>query len=242
MGAKRQNRWSAAVTHGSNALDLESGVFRLNDAHRIALSLKHSAEHSRRRKGTPFQSAMSMLNFYINRAGSRTSRAPKKHPDGRQGGVAAGVSQAASLDPSLKMKTMFQDKPLIFPKNCPDGKAMKSLTQALLDRRATSHFKPDPCRRNISRRFCNSPRRRHRDITCSHGGLSWCGRRKIASACRRRRSTRKKSAKRRLSSLPSPSRTIGRTTLTRFLTKASGAVSENLQMIPADQKTGLPFS
>lgn len=69
MGAKRQNHWSAAVTHGCNALDLESGVFRLNDAHRIALSLKHSAEHSRRRKGTPFQSAMSMLNFYINRAG-----------------------------------------------------------------------------------------------------------------------------------------------------------------------------
>lgn len=42
------------------------------------------------------------------------------------------------------MKTMFQDKPAVFPKNCPDGKAMKPLTQVLLDRRATSHFKPNP--------------------------------------------------------------------------------------------------
>jgi hypothetical protein len=77
MGAKRQNRWSAAVTHGSNALDLASGVFKLNDPHRIALSLKHSAEQSNRRKGTPFQSAMSMLNFYINRAGSGLSARQK---------------------------------------------------------------------------------------------------------------------------------------------------------------------
>jgi hypothetical protein len=61
--------WSAAVTHGSNALDLEPGIFKLNDPWRIAWSLKHSAEHSRRRKGTPFQSAMSMLNFYVNRGG-----------------------------------------------------------------------------------------------------------------------------------------------------------------------------
>jgi Protein of unknown function (DUF3175) len=68
--AKQQSRyWSAAVTHGSNALDLEKNVFRWNNPRRIALSLKRSAEHSRRRKGTPFQSAMSMLNFYINRAG-----------------------------------------------------------------------------------------------------------------------------------------------------------------------------
>jgi len=77
MGAKRQNRWSDAVTHGSNALDLESGVFKMHDPRRIALSLKHSAERSRRRKGTPFQSAMSMLNFYINRAGSGFSTGQK---------------------------------------------------------------------------------------------------------------------------------------------------------------------
>lgn len=63
-------KWSAYVTRTSHALDLEPGVFTFPNAKRIALSLKHSAEVSKRRKGTPFQSAMSMLNFYINRAGS----------------------------------------------------------------------------------------------------------------------------------------------------------------------------
>jgi hypothetical protein len=53
----------------SDALDLDRGVFKLRDPHRIALSLKRSAEHSDRRKADPFRSAMSMLNFYINRAG-----------------------------------------------------------------------------------------------------------------------------------------------------------------------------
>jgi hypothetical protein len=77
MGAKRQNRWSAAVTHGSNVLDLESGIFKMSDPHRIVLSLKHSAEHSHRRKAGSFQSAMSMLNFYMNRAGSGLSARQK---------------------------------------------------------------------------------------------------------------------------------------------------------------------
>ncbi len=62
--------WSARVTKESSALDLEPGVFTWDDPVRIARSLKNSAEKSRRRKGTAFQSAMSMLNFYINRAGS----------------------------------------------------------------------------------------------------------------------------------------------------------------------------
>jgi hypothetical protein len=57
------------VTETSNALDLEPNVFRSDSPRRLAASLKRSAERSRRRKGTPFQSAMSMLNFYINRAG-----------------------------------------------------------------------------------------------------------------------------------------------------------------------------
>ncbi len=61
--------WSAAATERSNALDLEPGVFTWIDPRRIAQSLKHSAQTSTRRKGTPLQSAMSMLNFYINRAG-----------------------------------------------------------------------------------------------------------------------------------------------------------------------------
>ncbi len=64
-----RNKWSQKVTESSNALDLEKGVFSFKDPTIIAQSLKRSAEQSRRRKGTPYQSAMSMLNFYINRAG-----------------------------------------------------------------------------------------------------------------------------------------------------------------------------
>jgi hypothetical protein len=61
------------VTESSNALDLEAGVFTWDDPRRIAQSLKNSAERSERRKTGPFRSAMSMLNFYINRAGSNLS-------------------------------------------------------------------------------------------------------------------------------------------------------------------------
>jgi Protein of unknown function (DUF3175) len=61
--------WSGRVTRESNALDLDAGVFRLNDPKRIAASLKRSAEKSRRRKAEPYRSALSMLVFYINRAG-----------------------------------------------------------------------------------------------------------------------------------------------------------------------------
>jgi hypothetical protein len=66
---KKGGRWSARVTKQSDALDLEKSVFKSSDPHRIALSLKRSAERSKRRKTTPYQSAMSMLNFYINRGG-----------------------------------------------------------------------------------------------------------------------------------------------------------------------------
>ena len=66
---KPANRWSQRVTQTSNALDLEHKVFTWSDPKRVARSLKRSAEASRRRKASPFQSAMSMLNFYINRAG-----------------------------------------------------------------------------------------------------------------------------------------------------------------------------
>jgi hypothetical protein len=61
--------WSADVTRRSNALDLDSGVFTLGSARAIASSLKRSAERSRRRKAGAYQSAMSMLSFYANRAG-----------------------------------------------------------------------------------------------------------------------------------------------------------------------------
>lgn len=70
--------WSGDVTKHSNALDLESGVFTFKTAREIALSLKRSAEASTRRKARPFQSAMSMLNFYINRAGKNLPASRKK--------------------------------------------------------------------------------------------------------------------------------------------------------------------
>ena len=73
MIAYYKKYWSNKITRESNALDLEQGVFKFKDPGRIASSLKHSAETSVRRKGTPFQSAMSMLNFYINRAGKNLS-------------------------------------------------------------------------------------------------------------------------------------------------------------------------
>ncbi len=62
-------RWSHDVTTKSNALDLERDVFKRDDPKSIARSLKRSAEHSHRRKSDPYRSAMSMLTFYINRAG-----------------------------------------------------------------------------------------------------------------------------------------------------------------------------
>ena len=64
-------RWSRRVTETSNALDLDRSVFTWTDPKRIARSLKRSAEHSRRRKSDPYRSAMSMLVFYLNRAGKK---------------------------------------------------------------------------------------------------------------------------------------------------------------------------
>jgi hypothetical protein len=73
-----KKKWSQEVTENSDALDLQRGVFAQPSAKKIASSLKASAEHSQRRKSSPFRSAMSMLNFYINRAGSEISDARKK--------------------------------------------------------------------------------------------------------------------------------------------------------------------
>ena len=74
MPTRKGKRWSQHVTETSNALDLEEGVFSRKDPRRIARSLKRSAEHSRRRKSDAFRSAMSMLSFYINRAGRTLSK------------------------------------------------------------------------------------------------------------------------------------------------------------------------
>jgi hypothetical protein len=71
-------KWSQEVTEHSNALDLKRDVFTLDDPKAIARSLKRSAEASHRRKASPFRSAMSMLTFYINRAGDGLSKEQKR--------------------------------------------------------------------------------------------------------------------------------------------------------------------
>lgn len=74
----RTRKWSAEVTAESDALDLEPRVFQSSDPKHIARSLKRSAERSKRRKSDPFRSAMSMLTFYMNRAGKNLPAARKR--------------------------------------------------------------------------------------------------------------------------------------------------------------------
>jgi hypothetical protein len=74
MATGARKRWSQKVTEQSNALDLDKGVFSKDNPRSIARSLKGSADRSRRRKSDPFRSAMSMLTFYINRAGKKLSK------------------------------------------------------------------------------------------------------------------------------------------------------------------------
>ena len=76
--ARTSGRWSQQVTEHSDALTLDPGVFTLRDPKRIAASLKRSAERSRRRKSNAFRSALSMLTFYINRAGRKLPASRKK--------------------------------------------------------------------------------------------------------------------------------------------------------------------
>ena len=76
MAARKQ--WSQRVTESSDALDLERGVFAKKEPRAIARSLKRSAEQSHRRKSDPYRSAMSMLTFYINRAGKQLSATERK--------------------------------------------------------------------------------------------------------------------------------------------------------------------
>ena len=73
-----KKKWSQHVTESSDALDLEGGVFAKDDPKAIAQSLKRSAEHSKRRKMSPFQSAMSMLTFFLNRAGKNVDPQRKR--------------------------------------------------------------------------------------------------------------------------------------------------------------------
>lgn len=76
--ATKKAKWSKQVTEHSDAMTLQPGVFSQNDPKKIAASIKRSAQTSKRLKGTPFQSAMSMLNFYVNRAGNNLSEARRR--------------------------------------------------------------------------------------------------------------------------------------------------------------------
>jgi hypothetical protein len=96
-----KKHWSQHVTETSNALDLDKGVFTLRDPSAIARSLKRSATRSRRRKVDAFRSAMSMLNFYINRAGRKLSQRQRSR------------LQAAKL----KLNVLFHRKPKSKRKN-----------------------------------------------------------------------------------------------------------------------------
>jgi hypothetical protein len=77
-GRKTTKRWSGQVTRESRALDLEEGVFTWRDPKRIARSLLRSARESKRRKADPYRSAMSMLSFYVNRAGKNLPASRKR--------------------------------------------------------------------------------------------------------------------------------------------------------------------
>jgi Protein of unknown function (DUF3175) len=88
VGAAKRTKlkkWSGKVTRESHALDLENGVFKKRSARDIARSLKRSAEHSHARKSAPLSSAMSMLTFYINRAGKNMSASRKRTLEAAKG-------------------------------------------------------------------------------------------------------------------------------------------------------------
>ena len=82
MPQANKEKWSGEVTRRSDALDLEEDVFKSDDPRHIAASLKRSAEQSKRRKAGPFRSAMSMLTFYINRAGDNLPERRRKILEG----------------------------------------------------------------------------------------------------------------------------------------------------------------
>ena len=88
-------KWSARVTRESNALDLKRNVFKLDGPKAIARSLKRSAELSHRRKSDPYRSAMSMLTFYINRAGKNLPAARKKTLEAAKGELRKAFGKAA---------------------------------------------------------------------------------------------------------------------------------------------------
>jgi len=97
-------KWSQDVTEHSDALDLEEGVFKQDDPARIASSLKRSAEQSKRRKGTPLQSAMSMLNFYINRAGDTLDKGQREVLEKAKDELRKAFGKEPAASPSKKSR------------------------------------------------------------------------------------------------------------------------------------------
>jgi uncharacterized protein DUF3175 len=98
VGARKRaklKKWSGKVTRESHALELENGVFKKRSAHDIAKSLKRSAEHSHERKSAPFRSAMSMLTFYMNRAGKNMSASRKRTLQAAKGELRKLFARAA---------------------------------------------------------------------------------------------------------------------------------------------------
>ena len=91
-----KRKWSAEVTEHSDALDLKDQVFKSRSAEAIARSLKHSAEVSHRRKSDPFRSAMSMLNFYINRAGKNLSASRRRTLEAAKGKLRKAFGRAGT--------------------------------------------------------------------------------------------------------------------------------------------------
>ncbi len=115
MATKKEEpkRWTQHVTHTSNALDLERGVFTFDDPKQIARSLRRSAEKSNRRKAEPFRSAMSMLNFYINRAGKNLPKQRLERLEAAKDELRALYGkplQHAESKPAKSSKTTKQSK------------------------------------------------------------------------------------------------------------------------------------
>jgi hypothetical protein len=102
MAAPKSKRWSQRVTETSDALDLERDVFTKGDPRAIARSLKTSAERSRRRKSDPYRSAMSMLTFYINRAGKNLPKQRRNRLEAAKDELRKLYKKAPSRKPAKK--------------------------------------------------------------------------------------------------------------------------------------------
>lgn len=104
-------KWSQSVTENSDAMDLKDGVFKQADPEKIARSLKTSAEKSDRRKAEPFRSAMSMLNFYINRAGDQLGARQRKHLEDAKDHLRALFGKPAARKPARKKAAPHAARP-----------------------------------------------------------------------------------------------------------------------------------